>query len=279
MVGSTPVEVPAELVGAAIAAADDLGRYVSDVPIGVIATRAGVSRSTLLRRLGGTRQSLHDAVRAAGVDPDGPALRDRALAAAAQLIGELGVGHVTLEAIAARARCSVDSLYATIGSRDLLLAAVFEAYSPLADMDAAMATDLALGTDLLGTVEHMYRRLVAALLREPQLTPALVAEALSRPDSAVVRSVSEQNSPRLIGPVRAWLEDRMSAGEVRRLPLDLLLSQLLAPVLLYTALRPALGRAERSAAVDTDQACRLFADAFVRAVGCAVTAEPRLSPS
>ena len=43
--------------------AERLGRDVADVPIAVIAHALGVSRSTLLRRLGGSRGPLDDAVR------------------------------------------------------------------------------------------------------------------------------------------------------------------------------------------------------------------------
>ena len=265
MAGDEQAAVPDEVVRAALQAAQALGVQVSDAPIGVIAARAGMSRSTLLRRLGGTRKALDAAVRAVGVDPGGQPLRDRALAAAAELISEVGVGHVTLEAIAARARCSVDSLYSTIGNRDSLLAAVFAQYSPLVDMDATLATDLVQGADLTQTVEHMYRRYVTALLREPRLTPALVAEGLSRPNSEAVRSIVEQNSPRLIDPVRRWLQDQMTEGTIRTLPLDVLLVQFLAPVLLYATLQQTLS-GTGGVIIDIDTACGLFADAFVRAV-------------
>ena len=61
-------EVPHEVVEAALRAADRLGRDVADVPLIAIAREAGMSRSTLVRRLNGSRQLLDDAVRAAGVD-------------------------------------------------------------------------------------------------------------------------------------------------------------------------------------------------------------------
>jgi AcrR family transcriptional regulator len=61
----------ADLVAAAVRTAERLGKDVADVPVAAIAAEAGVSRSTLLRRLGGTRAALDQAVRAAGVDPGG----------------------------------------------------------------------------------------------------------------------------------------------------------------------------------------------------------------
>jgi hypothetical protein len=68
------------------------------VPIVVIAHALGVSRSTLLRQLGGSRRVLDDAVRDIGVDPGGRVpVRLRAVEAAAALIGTGGVASVTLE--------------------------------------------------------------------------------------------------------------------------------------------------------------------------------------
>lgn len=65
-----PVSTP-EVVAAALRAAERLGKGVADVPVAMIATEAGISRSTLLRRFGGSRTALNEAVRAAGVDPGG----------------------------------------------------------------------------------------------------------------------------------------------------------------------------------------------------------------
>ncbi|SII64639.1 Putative transcriptional regulator, TetR family [Mycobacteroides abscessus subsp. abscessus] len=56
-------------MNAALQAAHALGKDVADVPLVEVARAAGVSRSTLLRRLGGTRQALDAAVRETGVDP------------------------------------------------------------------------------------------------------------------------------------------------------------------------------------------------------------------
>src|ERR1700753_1780215 len=121
--GSTVNEVPADVVAAALRAAENLGRDVADVPLIAIAQEAGMSRSTLVRRLNGSRQPLGDAVGAAGVGPHVPAavdartrrrgaaagrsrgeargarppVRERAVDAAASLISERGLAAANLE--------------------------------------------------------------------------------------------------------------------------------------------------------------------------------------
>jgi AcrR family transcriptional regulator len=100
------------LVRAAIQAAEQSGKDVAEVPLTAIAQAAGVSRSTLVRRLNGSRLALDEAVRAAGVDPGGRPVRVRAIEAGAWLISERGLANVTLESVAEAADCSVHSLYA-----------------------------------------------------------------------------------------------------------------------------------------------------------------------
>ena len=98
--------IPAEVIQATLRSAERLGRDVADVPVVVIAHALGVSRSTLLRRLGGSRRALDDAVRDFGVDPGGrPPVRLRAVEAAAEVISARGVASATVEAVAAEADC------------------------------------------------------------------------------------------------------------------------------------------------------------------------------
>ena len=62
MSDSTNAEIPAELVSAAIGEAERRGEEVADVPLSALASAAGISRSTLLRRIGGSRRVLDEAV-------------------------------------------------------------------------------------------------------------------------------------------------------------------------------------------------------------------------
>jgi len=256
------VLVPDQLVAAALRAASELGRDVADVPAGVIAQHAGMSRSTLLRRLGGSRAALDEAVRAAGVDPGGRSVRVRAVAAAAALISEVGLAATTLEAIAQRAGCAVESLYAVFGNRDTLLSAVFDEHGPLAEVGDVLAAE---HTDLRATVRQTYRTLAEALTREPRVTPAIFAELLARPTSPAVQSLVQHKAPRLFAVIGEWLSAEIRAGRLREMPVALLLNQLLAPMVVHLLIRPAMSELPFLDLPDIDQTCDVFADAFVRA--------------
>ncbi|OKH69351.1 TetR family transcriptional regulator [Mycobacterium sp. SWH-M3] len=258
------VSVPDAFVTAALLAAEELGRDVADVPVTVIARQAGISRSTLLRRLGGSRAALDEAVRARGVDPGGaPPVRTRALDAAAALIDENGLAAATLESIAAHAQCSVPSLYAVFGTRDGLLREVFERHSPVLDIEEFF--DQPRG-DLPSTVRSFYGVLVVALGRAPRVVPAMFAEAFARPDSPAVQTLVGHAGPRLLSVLARWLTAEVAAGRIRDLPLVLLIQQLMAPMLIHMFIRPAARLAAVVELPDIDTVCDVFADNFVRAV-------------
>ena len=253
-----------ELVQAALRAAEKRGKDVADVSVLAIAREAGISRSTLLRRLNGTRQPLDDAMRAAGVEPGGrPPVRERAIQAAAVLISERGLATVTLEAVAAQANCSVHSLYAVFGGRDELLRAVFDRYGPILDLDEAVSDRNA---ELSEIVHRVYRVLAEAFSREPRVAPAMLAEGLARPTSPAVQALLQYHVPRMLAGVGQWLADEITAGRIRDLPLPLLIQQLLAPIGIHTMVRPAVVNIPGVELPELDEACGVFADAFLRAV-------------
>ena len=253
-----------ELVEAALRAAEKRGKDVADVPVLAIAREAGISRSTLLRRLGGTRAALDDAVRAAGVDPGGQEpVRMRALDAAAALISESGLAAATLEAIAVRARCAVHSLYVAFGSRDELLRIVFERYSPFPDFEDVLDTDT---DDLAATVRRLYQALAAALGREPRVAPAILAEVFARPASPTVQTLTQHAAPRMLEVLGAWLTAQVQRGRIRDLPMPLLIQQLMGPMVMHMLGRPALDALAVIELPDLDTMCTVFAGNFVRAV-------------
>ncbi|MFJ9552625.1 TetR/AcrR family transcriptional regulator [Nocardiopsis sp. NPDC101807] len=263
--------VPDDLVGAAVRAAENLGKDVADVPLVAIAEEAGVSRSTLLRRVGGSRGALDEAVRAAGVDPGGRRpVRARAVEAAAGLISGQGLASATLEAVAASAECSVHSLYAAFGGRDGLLRAVFERYSPILDLEEAVARP---GEDLATRVHGIYRLVAAGLGREPRVLPALLADVFARPEGPASDLVARLVFPRMLAGLGAWLAGEIAAGRIRDLPVPLLMQQMIGPIAVHSILRPALRGVPGANFPDPEETCAVFADAFLRAA--AIPPEPR----
>ncbi|WP_280675363.1 TetR/AcrR family transcriptional regulator [Kitasatospora sp. MAA19] len=252
-----------DLVAAALTAAKERGQDVADVPVTAIAAAAGVSRSTLLRRLGGSRAALDEAVRQAGVDPGGrPPVRERAIEAAAWLVAERGLGEITLDAVAERAGCSLPSLHTVFEGRDGLLAAVFEQYGPLPDVQALAADP---PQRLEDVVRALYRAFVTAFEREPQIVPAVFADLFSRPDGPAARMMAA-TVPRMYEGLGGLLLPYVEAGRLRPLPLPLLAQLLLGPLINHILLRPVLAPAFGADLPSVDEAIELFADAFLRAV-------------
>lgn len=257
-----PARVPADLVAAALSAARARDADVADVPLNVIAATAGISRSTLLRRLGGTRVSLDEAVRAAGVDPGGRRpVRERALAAAAHLISDHGLGALTLAAVADTAGCSLPSVHAVFDGRDGLLDALFDAYSPTIDLEKIGANPPDRIDD---TITAIYRALLAAFAHEPAVLPALFADAFARPHGPG-RRVLVANFPRLLGSVGGVLAAEVDAGRLRPYPVPLLAQLLLGPLIAHLMSRPVLREVPDVDLPSIDEACATFAEAFLRA--------------
>jgi AcrR family transcriptional regulator len=262
--------VPSEVINEAVRSAERLGRDVADVPIVVIAHALGVSRSTLLRQIGGSRRALDDAVRDFGVDPGGrPPVRARAVESAAALIGTGGVGAATLEAVADSAQCSVPSLYATFGGRDALLQAVYDRFIPEFDITATLHDHV--DSDLTDRVRAVYEALARACSQEPRVMSAVLVEALARPAGPSAGVLIEHGVLRVVAAIGRWLESEVGAGRVRDLPRPVLMQQFMSPVLVHAVMRPGLMHFPHVVLPDLQDSCDVFAGAFVRGVSAPAT--------
>ncbi|WP_243717721.1 TetR/AcrR family transcriptional regulator [Actinomadura sp. KC345] len=210
----------------------------------------------------GTRRTLDDAVRAAGVDPGGRPVRERAISAAASLISERGLAAVTLEDVATAAGCSAPSLYLAFESRDGLLAAVFTAHLPLADLENFLAAPP--GTR--DTVRTIHGILIHGLSSEPRVFPAILADLLARPTGPGQRIWSQQVLPRLTGSVGTWLAEEVRSGRFKPLPLPVLAHLLIGPPMTHMLFRPTLVPMLGTDLPTVDQAIDAFTDAFLSAV-------------
>ncbi|GAA3614803.1 TetR/AcrR family transcriptional regulator [Nonomuraea rosea] len=251
-----------DLVDAALLAAEQYGKDVADVPLSAIAAAAGISRSTLIRRLGGSRATLEEAVRQAGIDPGGrPPVRERAIEAAATLIARDGLGAVTMEAVAAAARCSPTSLHSVFGNRDGLLATMFDRYVPVPDLEALAADP---PERIEETVHAVYVALAEAFAREPRVLPAIFGDLLTRPDGTAARML-KANLPRMFASLGILLSTQIQAGRLRPLPLPLLIQLMIGPMAGHMLLRPVLQDGLGDILPPVDEVARAFAEAFIRA--------------
>jgi AcrR family transcriptional regulator len=235
---------------------------VADVPLDEIAKRAGISRATLFRRIG-SRRALDEALRAAGTEPGGRgSVRERAMAAAADLIGEVGLGGLTLDMVATRADCSVQSIHSRFGGRDGLLTAVFDRYSPApAAEQAIQAAD-----SLEEGVRGLYGAIFDAASARPRLLASYIADAIARPDGLVARHLLEHYLPRTLAAVGAWLEGHVAAGRLRPLPTPVLMQLLAPPMLLHALTRPIVVARTGNALPSRDEVIALFTQIYLRAV-------------
>lgn len=249
------------IVAAAIAEAEQTGQPVAELSLDRIAKRAGVSRSTMFRRIR-SRQALEDAVRAAGVDPGNKqAVRERAVTVAAELIVDEGVGALTVEEVARRVECAVTSIHTQFSGRDGLLVAVFEQYAPLPTVAAQIADGDERFQRLESGVRAIYTAIFDAIATDGGVLEALVAEALAKPNGAVMRLVREHTVPRIVDSVGEWLRTQIANGSCRDLPLTELIPLLVAPLTVHLIVRQHGGdQTDPETAIDT------YTTAFCRAV-------------
>ena len=197
------------IVQAATSIAERQGNDIADVSLDVIAEHLGISRATLYRRIG-NRSRLNDAIRAAGIDPGGRGdVRERATNAVAEIITEGGFSAFTLEAVAARAQCSIPALHAQLGGRDALLAATFERFSPLPRIEEALEQRPA---SLEDGVRRIYTIAFDTASARPRLFAAVISDALARWDGPTATYLHTTYLPRVLWVVGAWLAELRDAG-------------------------------------------------------------------
>ncbi|WP_204803745.1 TetR/AcrR family transcriptional regulator [Mycobacterium riyadhense] len=231
------------IVHAAMAEAEQTGTPVAELSLDRIARRAGVSRSTIYRRVR-SRDALNDAVRAAGGDPGSRVgVRERAIAAATEVIVAEGVGALTVEGIARRVGCAVTSVYAAFGGREGLLEAVFQRHAPLPVVERLLSTEPQRFADLDTGVRAIYAAIFDTVADDTAVLEALFSEILAKPNGVGSQFFRDRVLPRITAAVGGWLQDQIKAGHCVDLPLSLLVPLLIAPISVHLMARHRLAAA------------------------------------
>ncbi|WP_298726372.1 TetR/AcrR family transcriptional regulator [uncultured Ferrovibrio sp.] len=154
--------------------------------------------------------------------------RRRALEAALALVDAQGVAAMTIEEVRKRSGVSIGSLYHHFRSREGLLAGLYQ--DLLARYRAVLSAELLRCDGARALVEGFVRthiawaaanQAAARFLMEYRHDPAIVAAS----EAELQSSTAE-----FIRPILARLKPAMTAGEVRDLPAELLLSLVFGPV-------------------------------------------------
>jgi AcrR family transcriptional regulator len=200
---------------------------------------------------------------APGIDPGGrPPARERAIAAAASLIAEQGLGATTLDAVAASADCALPTLHGLFDGRDGLLATVFDRYGPVPDLEALAAAP---PDDITDLVREVHRAIITAFAREPRVLPAIFADACSRPGPPG-QAVLKGMIPRVTASLATILEPHIAAGRLRPLPFPLLVQLLLGPITTHMLLRPTLESTAGAELPSVEEITESLAAAYLRSV-------------
>lgn len=223
-----------------MAEAEASGTPVAELSLDRIARRAGVSRSTIYRRVR-SRRALDDAVRKAGGDPGSRiGVRERAIAAATELIVSDGVAALTVEAVTRRVGCAATSIYAAFGDREGLLAAVFDRHAPLPVVEELLATDPPPFADFESAVRAIYTAVFDTVADDTAVLQALFAEVLAKPNGVGTQFFRDRVLPRITSTVGAWLNEQIQAERCADLPLSLLIPLLIAPISVHLLARQRL---------------------------------------
>lgn len=259
-----------------MAEAAETGIPVAELSVDRIAQRAGISRSTAYRRVR-NRQALDDAVRRAGVDPGSRVgVRDRAIAAATEVIIADGVATLTVDGIARRVGCAATSVYSAFGDREGLLAAVFERHAPLPVVEDLLTAEPQRFADFESGVRTIYTAVFDTVVNDTAVLEALFAEVLSKPNGVGAQFFRDRILPRITTRVGGWLTGQIDAGRCTDLPLSLLIPLLIAPISVHLLARHRLTAAGQSVP-DRDTVIDAMTSAFCHAVGS--TSHQRTSTS
>ena len=153
--------------------------------------------------------------------------RERALVAALALFEIQGVAGTTIEQVRDSAGISIGSLYHHFGSRDGLVAALYD--DLLARYRATITAELGSREDARALLDGFVQAHIGWAVANPSAARFLTEH---RRDPAVARDDTrlQQGTADFLRPLLARLKPAVSAGSIRSLPPELLLSLVVGPV-------------------------------------------------
>ncbi len=261
------MEIDPDLADQLTRLASTTDRPIKSMSMEQIAGQLGMTRMTLYRKAG-SRTEILAALAARGVDVQRePAVRDRVIAATAELLRERPLAEVTLEVIAERASCSLPSIYSQLGGRQGVLRATFERYSPLPAVERLVASgELDADGDLRREARSLYGVIFDQVTDGWPVLRAFVAEVMRDPGSEVGRLFREWYLPRVVGVIAPTLQRHAARGSFRPLPTLLIAQAFVGPMVLHIASRGLLKESFGIDPPERDTTLDAMADMFCRAV-------------
>jgi AcrR family transcriptional regulator len=227
---SDPADTTRERVLVAARREFDAGRSPS---LAEVATAAGVSRATVHRVVG----SRADLLRLLDIAPDTDTA-GRVLAAAAEVVGEVGIARATMEDVADRAGVSRATVYRLFPGKEALFRGLIRVYSPL---DAVVETV----TRMAGRPpEEVVPEMVLAAVRAASPRPGVLRTILFEVTSAgaEAEAAMAEAAGTTLRAVGDYLAAQMQAGRLRPMHPLLALQALAGPVVFHLLQRPLLER-------------------------------------
>lgn len=159
--------------------------------------------------------------------------RQRALEAALSLFEAQGVVNTTIEEVRDRSGVSIGSLYHHFGSRDGLVAALFDEL--LSRYRAHLMVALSVSQDARALLDAFVRAHIGWAVANPAAA-RFMSEHRRSPAVTSGEAKLQQGTADFLRPILMRLKPAVSAGTIRSLPPELLLSLVIGPVQSWTRL-------------------------------------------
>ena len=222
-----------------VSAARNLLANEPKAPISRIAREAGVSRATFYRHFG-SRESL---LRAVEVEPPMPASQ-RILEAAAELIGQRGIGALSMDELATAAGVSRATVYRLYPSKAALFGEIVKEFSPFAPLVRVVTEHGDEPPEVV--IPRITRTFATVALPRLGIMRGVLLEALSMRGDAV--KGIQPFMPEALAAVGGYLVRQMAAGTIRPMHPLLAVQAVLGPIAFHLLSRPI---AERVVGFDT----------------------------